>query len=994
MHINSYKKVILLIVYFLVGLGTIHSQTFPSKIFLKKDGLPDSSVLCILQCSKGYLWFGTSRGLCRFNGKRISHFKTESLQQQVIRCIFEDRDGVFWLGTLDDGMFRISPGTGKQLPRLKELENREIFSIAEDTGGVLWLATNAGLYSCKGDQLKAYGEADGLPSTRICEVMVSKSGRVWAAFRSGVYFLEGNRFKKFNIPLNPQNIGDLSLMEDSKGHLWIGTLDGLICFRENAFTVYTTNEGLNDNYVTELFEDADQRIWIGTSSGLNVLSAGIFISITDKNGLAGKLVYSILQDKEGNMWVGTHEGVSCLKSIDIATYTKRDGLIDNSVYNIIQDGKGRYWIGTTNGLNCFNGREFKTFTTRDGLPDNNIMSLHEDVNGKIWIGTFKGMAYFASNTCVPCPPFNRSILVMSQMRDGSIYVGIVDALIRMENGSPVLLPFKGKFPRASSILEDRTGNLWIAYRDGLVKYSPKHLDYFNRENGKLNENKIYTLFEDTKGRLWLGGKAGLSRYQNGSFIHYSTKDGLPDNACFAVREDRQGNLWLGTGRGLVCFDGQNFKTYTSLRHGLPADDWNTSILDNQGRLWLGSHAGITRISPPLRMNQIAPAIYISQFEVLSPNGPQQLGRDSLHLKANPTGGPIRLDYKDNFIDIHYDGLCYRSPESVVYKYKLAGMAPRETQRESVSFANLSPGDYRFEVTAINNDGIESKEPAFVDFEILPPFWGTWWFRFLVIVAFTAFSSFLVILRYKRAGEKSEMEAKNRQLIMAQRMELVGGLAAGTVHDLKNMLSIILSYTKLISRKLTPESDGHQYLGTIKDTAATAVQMTKQILSLARSPSDSQETTDLGKLLEEILDTLEVTLPQKIETSWLLPEERIEFAINPARFQQVMLNLCWNAVHAMPDGGKLTISLSAAEPEGIRLEVSDTGTGIEIKILDNIFEPLFTTKAEGKGTGLGLFVVKRIVMSYNGTIDVHSEVGKGTCFRVSFPCSGEEESKGD
>ncbi|MCP4221097.1 MAG: hypothetical protein GY765_41090, partial [bacterium] len=892
MHNKIQQKTIVLVVYFLVGLGTVYSQIYPIKNFFKKDGLSASSVTCIHQCSRGYLWFGTSRGLCKFDGRHFFSFKTGALEEQAISSIYEDPDGVFWLGTLRDGLLRVSPEDGTQLAGLEEFKDCEIISMAKDADGLLWVGTGDGLYTYKAGLVNAYEKEDGDPFTRINCVIAAKKGRVWVAARSGVYYLERNRIEKLNIPLNPANKDDLTLMEDSKGHLWIGTLEGAICYRDNQYKVYTVNEGLSENNVFQLLEDAGGRIWIGTANGLNVLSNDCVISITTKNGLAGNFIYSMLQDGEGNMWVATHRGVSCVKSLDIATYTKRDGLADNTVYNILQDKKGRYWIGTPEGLSCFNGREIKTYTTRDGLPVNYILSLLEDGNGRIWIGTYKGMAYFSSNKCVPFSRITGSVLAMAKTRDGSIYVGLVDGLIRMKNSTLVPLPFKGDFPSVSCMLEDRRGNLWIAYRGGLYKYSPKGSSYFNPGNGKLKENLIYAMHEDSKGDLWLGSKAGLSRYQKGSFVHHSAAGGLPDNACFSIVEDLRGNLWIGTGNGLVCFDGRDFETYTSLRHGLPSDDWSRAITDNRGRLWFGSPGGVTRLSPPIKRNRIPPPVYITGLKGEAEKELNQLPLDSLRNTDSLPESLLQLNYRESYIDIHYEGLCFSSPESVVYRYRLEGMAHRETRRDSVSFANLAPGSYRFEVTAINNDGMESLEPATVEFEILPPFWGTWWFRLLVIVAAAAFSGFLVFLRYRRAGEKSEMEAKNRQLIMAQRMELVGGLAAGTVHDLKNMLSIILSYTRLISRKLDPQNEDRRHLETIKDTAATAVQMTKQILSLTRSPSDSEENTNLGKLLEEILDTLEVTLPQKIETCWVLPEDQIHLGINPARFQQVMLNLCW------------------------------------------------------------------------------------------------------
>jgi signal transduction histidine kinase len=161
-------------------------------------------------------------------------------------------------------------------------------------------------------------------------------------------------------------------------------------------------------------------------------------------------------------------------------------------------------------------------------------------------------------------------------------------------------------------------------------------------------------------------------------------------------------------------------------------------------------------------------------------------------------------------------------------------------------------------------------------------------------------------------------------------------------------------------------------------------MAKQILSFARQKNHADEPVDLGSVLIEILDTLKITQPKNIHLLREIQVEPILFSINPARFQQVVMNLCLNAFQAMPDGGQLKIALSTSADE-ITLEISDTGsTGINQEHLDKIFEPFFTTKEQKQGSGLGLFVVKQIVTDYQGKIEVLSVPGQGTSFVIRFP----------
>ncbi|MCP4151622.1 MAG: ATP-binding protein, partial [bacterium] len=154
---------------------------------------------------------------------------------------------------------------------------------------------------------------------------------------------------------------------------------------------------------------------------------------------------------------------------------------------------------------------------------------------------------------------------------------------------------------------------------------------------------------------------------------------------------------------------------------------------------------------------------------------------------------------------------------------------------------------------------------------------------------------------------------------------------------------------------------------------------------ARQKQEASPDSDLTGLLSSILEILEITTPDEVKILWVPPSEEILFDINPTRLQQLVMNLCINAVHAMPEGGELRISLSMNKEKEILLEISDTGSGIKKESLDKIFDALYTTKEEGKGTGLGLFVVKQIVDEHNGKIAVHSEPGKGSTFSITFTC---------
>ncbi|MCP4216935.1 MAG: hypothetical protein GY765_19955, partial [bacterium] len=241
---------------------------------------------------------------------------------------------------------------------------------------------------------------------------------------------------------------------------------------------------------------------------------------------------------------------------------------------------------------------------------------------------------------------------------------------------------------------------------------------------------------------------------------------------------------------------------------------------------------------------------------------------------------------------------------------------------------------------------------------------------------------------------------------------MGMLAAGAVHDMKNLMAIIIGYSNVIKRDAHIDDKSNRLLVNIKDTANTAANMVKQILKFS-SPQKSTryKTANMVAMLDDILELLKVTIPSRIQLQWQPPAKKISTPITPVHLQQIVINLCINAVHAMPTGGTLEITLDdgkdvtpshgggtpsheggtpshgggpPSHEGGPLLEISDSGCGMEKEIRDRIFDPLFTTKEDGKGTGLGLFVTRQIVEEYNGSIDVQSEPGKGTRFSIIFP----------
>lgn len=252
--------------------------------------------------------------------------------------------------------------------------------------------------------------------------------------------------------------------------------------------------------------------------------------------------------------------------------------------------------------------------------------------------------------------------------------------------------------------------------------------------------------------------------------------------------------------------------------------------------------------------------------------------------------------------------------------------------------------------------------------------------------------------------RREKERLEHELMQAQKMESLGTLAGGIAHDFNNVLGIILGYNSLLEDPSLSPEDTHNVSQNIRKATERGAALVRQLLTFARNSEVDFRNVDLNRLVEDLFGMLQSTFPKSIVFEKKLGAGVPSIVADAGQIHQVLLNLCVNARDAMSGGGKLTIetglvqdgnaeesSPPTLEQSHVYLKVSDTGCGMEKKVLQRIFDPFFTTKEKGKGTGLGLAVVYGVMQSHHGLIKVHSVRGQGTTFHLFFPI-GEKKSE--
>jgi signal transduction histidine kinase/ActR/RegA family two-component response regulator len=312
-------------------------------------------------------------------------------------------------------------------------------------------------------------------------------------------------------------------------------------------------------------------------------------------------------------------------------------------------------------------------------------------------------------------------------------------------------------------------------------------------------------------------------------------------------------------------------------------------------------------------------------------------------------------------------------------------------------------------------------------EGISPFKFPAWLAWLMILTgatLAVFAAGIVVLKNKVNLRTTELRKRNEelineivdrkqaqvenemlpvQLIQAQKMEAIGTLAGGIAHDFNNSLQAITSYVQLMKVEKARDSQDSDYLIKMSNIIKNANKLTKQLLTVSRKIESKLQPTNLNDQILQVQLLLERTIPKMIKIELDLGKNLKIIHADSGQIEQVLLNLALNASHAMPDEGKITIKTrnfklekdihtanwGTDRGEYVLLNISDTGHGIEKEVLHRMFEPFYTTKAPGQGTGLGLSVVYGIIKNHHGHIECDSEPGAGTCFSVYFPVSKSE-----
>jgi len=965
--------------------------------------------------SRGWIWIGNSTDSLQ----KIVDPLSESFRQlpkdiPVAYSTVEDDKHNIWMTTLN-GIKIVNPETGhiKTLKHEHGLANGSAAILTKGDKGSIWaFIVNQGLdeIAPSAGTIYHYGRLQGVKINYAAFLLRDAGGRIWSADSNYNLFALDTRGSTTTFPLKAGLISRylITMMCDEKSRLWIGASSGLTVVKNTAVSRLFDKES-----VSTQAEDANGNIWIGTNTALHVLNprSKQIRTITTSDGLGNEQAQSI-SVFDGNIWITTNGGFDI---IDIKKQTlehlgRKDGLSSDTIFNIIKDSHYNIWFTTQSaGIDLIDSQ--KTFIRhagiKEGLSDEGITDVKEDGHGLIWLATL-----------------NQGIDVIDPIK----------GTVRYLSGKPGL---QGRYNRV--LMEESPGRIWIGTDHGIYIADANNntLTHITRENG-LTGDKINAM-------LRYGDMVVVST-ENAPCIVYLNTNAHPRKLTVAALNGsdglikvsstfssnlitKKGQLYWGD-NGLTIIDTLQADTarYDTYITGLQIMDQpihfsSQPSLTNKDTLWTADSFYVNGIIP------VQPAA-------------QKLGLNWGDTVSGPYNTPaqLTLPYFANYMQFHFGEANTGRQDSVIYAYVLQGIDKdwhMTDKPNSENYLNLAAGHYRFDVRSKQPGGTWGNTASF-SFNITPPWWKTWWaYTLLVLVTIAAIGLFirnrskrlikenlLLEEKIKQRTEDlqkslQELKATQAQLIQSEKMASLGELTAGIAHEIQNPLNFVNNFAEVsveLAEELKAEMQEcvlperkqaamHELLSDLVDNqqkinyhGKRADSIVKGMLQHSRIGSGQKEPTDINTLADEFLRlsyhglrARDKTFNARLETDFDVTLPKINILAQDVG--RVLLNMFTNAFYSTMQKKKklgtayepLVSVTTTHNADSLEIKVRDNGIGIPQPVLDKIYNPFFTTKPTGEGTGLGLSLSYDIITkAHRGYIKVNTQEGAFAEFIVTIP----------
>lgn len=778
------------------------------------------------------------------------------------------------------------------------LRNLDVFGLEEDNSGLLWLATENGLFRYDGSGFRRFGPQDGIGESLVLGLHKDASGRIWVTTNDHLYYFNGTGFTAAPTGQTPMQFGVgqritsidadhilflargslmlirrtatrngqpewsatpffdpariaahpqlaqlhsiyVSTNQSSDRDLWLGCGDSICRIHQPLdaasaqLQIFSMPESIPEESWIRFFEDSRGTLWARSGHHIRVLARGEtsfrdrdITSGDDLTTYRGSGLLAFAEDGHGNVLTQTNRALARWEGSAWRVFDASNGIDFKDISTILFDHRGSPWFSTRgHGIFRWQGySEIENWTVNQGLHDEVVWPIFRDSHSRLWIADQFQVSHLEENThrftqpqALEATPVIHGT-AFAESPDGSLWFFRISGEVLRTDSKAAHINFRAKLPDIARTLTDSSRRIWILSREGLyvirtpdspsieklvdplvssdafadAAESPNHDLWFVADNHlyrlshtdsrfttipldpSATRGQMRNIAAASDGTLWIGGglQSLLHLRVDGDHVttlaSVTTPDLVSTNAQI-VRLDTRGWLWVGTDLGVNVFDGKQWRLLTR-RDGIISNDTDEGAFfaDRDGSVWIGANGGAIHVLHPEAIFSPAPL----DVRITSAN----LGDQALSLNSTTLAR-----WQDDSLDLGFTSLNFDREGSIRFRYRLTGLESgwSETASHALHYSAVPPGDYRFELQAIDPDQQKQSPPVSIAFTIRPPWWRTQ--PFYVLLAVLSFVASILIwhwrerrlirkqrqLRHLVAQRTRELEAEKAELVAAR-----------------------------------------------------------------------------------------------------------------------------------------------------------------------------------------------------------------------------------
>ncbi len=1010
-----YRTIVFLTYFLFLGCTAAIAQVgYYFKQISLDEGLTQSSVRCMLNDQRGFIWIGTKSGLNRYdryNLKSYLYKKNDpgSIPGNQINFLSEDGTGNIWVGT-ENGLALYDPTTDKFMVVHAKEKSVVPRSALKVKNGMLFGGSGT-LYTYEANR-KMLVEAPikGKKSTEAYTRMVHwHDGQVLLQTRrdgAWMYNLKTGTMERAGFIEDRELIG---LYIDKKQQIWVAPYGkGVINYDKYGKKIrhYTSeNSGLNNNVVLDVLED-DDKLWIATDGGgINILDLKTqrFSALEQVPGSPGsfpeKSVLSLYHDHEDNLWAGTiRGGLISIQKGHMTTYREvalggTHGLSHKTVLSVYEDKSGILWVGTDGGgINRFDPvqAKFKHLLPTYGLK---VASITEFSSSELLVYLFnKGLHLLNKTTgqIRPLPGITEKQAAYIRTSGISINVNRVsseylylfaDQIVRyhLPTGKIDPVDYKASSNAYSSLLkissDEAHSFLFAPYGIFELNHTTNRIHPILKL--KSNGDPITAVARDDQGNFWIGNRNGLMYYNKQQKSLKKIPTSLFNDISTLVI-DKQNRLWIGAQHMLFLFNAQEHKFIAfDESDGVVPNElfYKASLTAINGNTYIGGVTGLLEVKKNFGTDLINPPVL--KLMSLEVNGVPLTPKDNkTSVEWNHTSLLVTVMAREKDV--------FRKR---MFRYKIAGLQSRviETYDHALAIGSLPVGSYQILVSCNLKSGGWSPYSKILEIQVNRPWFQSFWFIALILVLIAA--TFVVFYRMAIAKRERKLQwdmKEHKQQTDEAKIDFLIHIS----HELRTPLTLIYSPLRRLLGEKTLSTELARILEGVYRQASNMRNIIDMVLDLqkievAQEQLDLQEH-ELNDWLLNIVEEFSAELDQKgITLNYNLDDTISHVVFDAKKCALVLTNLMANALKFSPTGSKITVS-SQRKESYVQVSVIDEGIGFEHVKVDQLFKQFYQGAHRESGSGIGLSYSKKLIEMHGGKIHALANADKGATFYFELP----------